>query len=353
MFVCDKLNGAEAHLEAQKIAFGPVVFQTARLLRDFGILQLLHDTKEGLSLEEISEKTDIPLYGVRILCESGFSMMALKFENDKYFMTKVGRFLLLDEMTRVNMDFNQDVNYLGLFHLEQAIKNVEPSGLHKVFGSWDTIYPALSELPEKAKESWFKFDHFYSDNAFKKLVKIMANKAPKKLLDVGGNTGKWAVGLTTKSPTTEVTILDHPGQLKEAYKRAKENGVEDRVKGIAMDLLDHSIAFPKGFDAVWMSQFLDCFGPADVIAILRRAAEALNEDGLIYIIEPYWDRQSHDVGSYVLINTSPYFTALANGTSKMYSAADMHEFVKAAGLVVEEEKDNIGFGSSITVCKRG
>ena len=38
-----------------------------------------------------------------------------------------------DEMAQVNMDFNQDVNYKGLFHLEEALLNGRPEGL-KEFG---------------------------------------------------------------------------------------------------------------------------------------------------------------------------------------------------------------------------
>lgn len=58
----------------------------------------------------------------------------------------------------------------------------------------------------------------------------------------------------------DVIILDHQPQIDEALIRAKESGVEGRVKGQQIDLLDHTIAFPTDVDAVWMSQFLDCFG---------------------------------------------------------------------------------------------
>ncbi|RLA77023.1 MAG: SAM-dependent methyltransferase [Epsilonproteobacteria bacterium] len=353
MFDKSELSGADALLEAQKIAFGPVVFQTARLLRDWGVFELLQKNRAGFSVEEISQELDLTLYASEVLCESGFSMGALKFEEGIYTLTKIGYFLLNDEMTRVNMDFNHDVNYQGLFYLDEALKTEKPSGLHKTFSKEETIYPILSELPQKAKESWFAFDHFYSDAAFVKLVDIMSKRGIKKLLEPGGNTGKWAIALTKASRETSVTILDHQGQIDVAMKSANASGVGERVSGRAIDLLDHSAPFPKGHDAVWMSQFLDCFASQDIIALLKRSRDALSADGRVYIVEPFWDRQSHEIGSYCLINTSPYFSALANGTSKMYRASEMRKFVEDAGLEVEEEINGLGFGHTLMVCKIG
>ena len=352
MFNQEKLSGADALLEAQKIAFGPIVFQCARLLRDWGIFELLQkNRKTALSVEEIAKECDLTIYAVQVLCESGFSMGALDFKDEKYTITNIGYFLQNDEMTKANLNYNHDVNYLGLFYLDEALKNGEPTGLHKAFNTnEETIYPLLTKLPQKAKDSWFGFDHFYSDAAFKTLVDIMSKKNIKNMLDIGGNTGKWSVALTSASPETTVTILDHQPQINEALIRAKEHGVESRVKGHPIDLLDHTIAFPSNVDAVWMSQFLDCFGVNDIVNILRRAKNALGENGKVYIVEPFWDRQSHEIGAYCLINTSPYFTALANGTSKMYRASEFEKFANEAGLEVEEQVDGLGFGHTLMIC---
>ena len=354
MFDTDKLSSLDALMEAQKIAHAPVIFHVANLLREWNILKLLHENKKtGLSIKELEKKTGISEYGLKVLCESGFSMGALKYENGRYYITRIGFFLAYDEMTNANFNYTRDVNYMGITELGSAIKENKPTGIQKYFNKdWETIYPHLTELPKETKESWFGYDHFYSDSAFKTLVDMMAERKPKKILDIGGNTGKWAIAITTASPTTEVTICDHPLQIKTAFKNAEEAGVKERVHGEVMDLLDHTKPFPKGFDVVWMSQFLDCFPPEDIIAILQRAKEALSEDGRIHIIEPYWDRQQHEIGAYILINCSPYFTALANGTSKMYSAEDMHEYIKAAGLEVDTEIDKLGFGHTLTTCKR-
>ncbi len=352
MFDTKNISGEQALLEAQKIAFAPVIFQCARLLRDWGIFNLLQTKKTPLTVEEIAKECEISLYATQILCESGFSMGALHFEDEKYAITRIGYFLQNDEMTKANLSYNHDVNYEGLFYLDEALKEGKPVGLHHTFSETEeTIYPILTKLPQKVKDSWFGFDHFYSDAAFKSLVKIMSQRNIKTLLDVGGNTGKWSIALTSASPETTVTILDHQAQIDAAFFNAEEAGVKERVKGYPLDLLDHSKPFPSNVDGVWMSQFLDCFPPSDIVNLLKRAKTALNENGKVYIVEPFWDRQSHEIGAYCLINTSPYFTALANGTSKMYRAVEFEKFANEAGLKVTEQINGLGFGHTLMICE--
>ena len=266
-------------------------------------------------------------------------------------LAKPGWFLLHDAVSRVNMNFVQDVNYLGMYDLEEAIVKGEPAGL-KVFGKWPTIYEGLSELPPEAQKSWFEFDHFYSDCSFDEALKIVFGKAPKRLLDVGGNTGRFASRCVEYDQEVEVTVMDLPQQL-ELMKRcvAKVKGRE-RIFGYGGNLLDEKVALPKGFDVIWMSQFLDCFSEEEVVGILGRVAVAMGEESRLYIMETFWDRQRFEPASFCLSQISLYFTAMANGNSKMFYSKDLERCVGAAGLEVERVYDGLGKGHSLMVCKR-
>jgi len=347
----DTKTALEAQYAAQKIAFAPIIFQVAKTMRDIGILELLYQNdKSGLSLEQISQKINLSTYGIKTLLESSLSADIVKFSHQKYHITKTGYFLLKDEMTKINMDYNHYVNYQGLYYLEDAIKKEKASGL-KVFGTWDTIYPALSSLPSKVQESWFNFDHYYSDSAFKEAIQILLQTQPKKLLDIGGNTGKFSIQLLQNSPNLHVTICDLPEQIKLAKTNIKHAMLEDNIDFISQNILDNTKKIPSGYDIVWMSQFLDCFKEEDIIDILKRVKESLQDNTLVYIMEPLWDKQRFETSAYCIINTSPYFTAMANGYSKMFNATDMLHYIKEAGLEVIEEIDNIGICQSIIICK--
>jgi len=347
----DTKSAREAQYEAQRIAFAPIIFQVAKSMRDLGLLDvMLENDKIGLTIKEIANLVKLTTYGVQTLIETSLSADIVKVKDDKYFITKTGFFLLKDEMTRINMNYNHYVNYQGLYYLDDAIKNTKATGL-KVFGNWDTIYPALSSLPKKAQQSWFEFDHYYSDTALDEAIDILLKNNPKKILDIGGNTGKFSIRLTTKNQDLNVTIADLPEQIALAKINIKKANLGNRVDFYPTNILDNTQKIPKGYDIIWMSQFLDCFKADDIINILRRVKSSMGENSLIYIMEPLWDKQQVEAGAYCIINTSPYFTAMANGYSKMFNSTDMINYIQEAGLEVLEEIDNVGICQSILVCK--
>lgn len=212
-------------------------------------------------------------------------------------------------------------------------------------------YEGLSQLPEQVQKSWFGFDHFYSDQSFGKALEIVFSHHPKRLLDIGGNTGRWATQCVQYNKEVEVTIVDLPQQLEMMRKQTAGLSGSERIHGHGANLLDRDVPFPTGFDAVWMSQFLDCFSKEEVISILTRVAQSIGKDSKVYIMETLWDRQRYETASYCLTQISLYFTAMANGNSKMFHSDDLIRCIENAGLEVEEIQDNIGLGHSILQCR--
>ena len=176
----------------------------------------------------------------------------------------------------------------------------------------------------------------------------------KSLYDVGGNTGKWALQCVGYDPDVEVTILDLPQQIE--MMRANILGKEgaERTSGYGINLLDAASTFPQrdgGLDAIWMSQFLDCFSMEQIVDILRRAKAAMTPQTRIFIMETLWDRQRFEPAAFCLTMTSLYFTALANGNSKMYNTEDLQHCIQEAGLEIEQIHDHLGQGHSIIIVK--
>ena len=351
----DRMKAGEAQEKAYFIAFGPIVFQVGRLMIKFGILDLLRDSDQGMTQDEIVEKTGLSPYAVKVLLEGSLciGLVLVDTKTDRFTLSKVGWFLLTDPSIRVNVDFNHDVNYEGWFLLEDALKEGRPAGL-KHFGDWPTIYEGLSKLPDQAKKSWFAFDHFYSDHSFNQALEIVFGLKPKTLLDVGGNTGRWALQCTSYDDNVQVTIMDLPQQLEMMREFTKGKKGFERIDGYGINLLDETQPFPtnKHYDIIWMSQFLDCFGEDEILSIVSRAAKIMDKDSRLCIMETFWNRQNYVSSAFALTMTSLYFTALANGNSKMYHSDDMARLVRKAGLEVETIHDSLGLGHSIMVCKK-
>jgi ubiquinone/menaquinone biosynthesis C-methylase UbiE len=344
-------SALQAKFDAQKIAFGPIVFQAAMVLRDLGILELiLQHRPEGITPQEIAERLNISLYGVKVLLEAGLGCEIVSASEDRYTLTKTGYFLLKDELTRVNMNFVNDICYQGMFHLKESIEKQYPAGL-RVLSDTDTIYPALSTLPPKAQNSWFEFDQFYSDCAFPEVLPVIFKNKPRHILDIGGNTGKWAIKCAQYDKDVQVTIVDLPGQLAKAAANIREHKLEHRIHLHACDLLAKNPALPADADMIWMSQFLDCFSGEQIVDILRRVKQVMHAETVVYIMELFWDRQRFEAAAFSLQNTSLYFTCLANGNSKIYCATEFIQCVERAGLRITHQMDDIGISHTLLECR--
>jgi hypothetical protein len=348
-----KLSAYEAMHEAHKIAFGGMIFQAVRSMRDLGILKQLDDHHDsGISAEDIAEQLDLSLYAVETLLETGLSCNVVEMTGDLFKLSKVGYFLLNDEMTRINMDYNHDVNYLGMFHIDEAIKEGKPAGL-KVFGEqWETIYQALPHLPKKINDSWCSFDHFYSDSAYPEVLPIIFSNKVESLVDIGANVGKFTILAAKYNSDVQITMIDLPDQLQNAINNVEQAEFSDRVEAKAMDMLNQQNMFPENKDVYWLSQLLSCFGEDEIVSILSRLKKVMAKESSVYILETCWDRQQHETAAYSLVNTSLYFTVMASGNSKMYLSERLISYIDRAGLVLSATYDHLGLCHTLFKCTK-
>lgn len=343
----DTIRAVDAKFEAQKIAFAPLCFQAVRALIELNLLQTIEDSGDaGITRKELAKKTNVSEYGAGVLCEMALGMNVIKLtKNDseeRFIIGKIGWMLLNDDLTKANFWFTNDICYQGAWDLAASVKSGRPEGL-KVFGEkWTTVYEALSSLPEKAKKSWFDFDHFYSDIAFPEALPIVFAERPRTMTDIGGNTAKWSIACCAYNPDVKMTIVDLPGQTAVAEKNAAAAGFSDRIGFCTGNILDEATELPDAPDAVWMSQFLDCFSLHQITKILKKVHKAASPDTQVYVLEPLWDRQHFEASSYSLMATSLYFTCIANGNSKMYRYDELVGAISEAGFELKTAHHNLG-----------
>lgn len=324
------------HAAALRIAHGPLLFQAARSARTLGVLDAFADAgPRGLDAASVAASTGLSAYAIRLLVDGCVSLDLLApVGDDLHRLTGVGMAFLRDTRVRVSTDFVHHVCHQGAFFLEDSLVHGEPRGL-ATLGPWDTVYQGIPHLPEPTRSSWYAYDHMYSDGVFARAVRYLGQCGARRVLDVGGNTGRFA---SLAASTMQVTILDHPDELAVARQNVDGLGVGDRVETVAIDLLDRHSAFPKGYDTVWISQVLDCFPEDDIVSILTRARESLDEGGRIYVVESFTDRQPTEAARVALYALSLYFACIANGTSRMYDAETLLRCAERAGLKVAQDR---------------
>lgn len=345
-------SALNARAKAQHIAFAPMLFQAIMSMKKTGVLSYIFE-HQAVTRKDISQMCHLRPYAVDVLVEAGISSEVLEENHGLVQLTTTGYFIHRDELTRVNMNFVHDICYQGMFLLQESLQESKPRGLEH-FGTWDSIYQGLSELPPSTLKSWLEFDHYYSDQAMPAAAHILLNHSPHTILDIGGNTGRFASLCLTMDANVNLVVADLPGQIKMLKDNCKTLSEQQRARlnTVEINLLNPEAAIPDVADCIWMSQFLDCFSHEQILSILSRVHDTIKKDQKVYILEPLIDRQSHDAARYSLSMSSLYFTAIANGCSKMFTFDELSSLIIKSGMQIAHIYDSIGISHSLLVCTK-
>lgn len=149
----------------------------------------------------------------------------------------------------------------------------------------------------------------------------------RRLLDLGGGPGTYAIHFCQANPQLAATVYDLPSTRPFAEQTIASFGLSDRIAFHAGDFNSDDV--PGGFDVAWLSHILHGEGPDECLTTLRRAVAALEPGGLLMVQE------------FILDDTldGPLFPALFSlnmllGTpqGRSYSERQLTEMMAAAGV---------------------
>jgi SAM-dependent methyltransferase len=103
----------------------------------------------------------------------------------------------------------------------------------------------------------------------------------RRLLDVAGGTGAFAITLCRRNPSLTATILDFPKVCDVAAGYLAEAGLTDRIALLRGDA--RATDWPANQDAVIMSYLLSAVAEADLAPLLRRAHASLAPGGTLIV----------------------------------------------------------------------
>lgn len=104
-----------------------------------------------------------------------------------------------------------------------------------------------------------------------------------RLLDLAGGPGTYAIHFCLCNPKLSAVIFDLPTTRPFAEQTVARHGLSDRIVFTGGDLIAAPLG--SGFDVVWLSHLLHSEGPETCAIIVAKAAEALNEGGLLLVQE--------------------------------------------------------------------
>ncbi|MBT0651595.1 methyltransferase [Geomobilimonas luticola] len=149
----------------------------------------------------------------------------------------------------------------------------------------------------------------------------------RRLLDLGGGPGTYAIHFCLQNPDITAVVVDLPTTRPFAEKTIARFGLSDRITFADGDFIAREIE--GRYDVAWLSHILHGEGPEGCAVMLGRAVAALEPGGLLLVQE------------FILDDTraAPLFPALFSlnmlvGTphGQSYSEGELKAMLTAAGL---------------------
>ena len=149
-----------------------------------------------------------------------------------------------------------------------------PEGQHDMFSGFG-----------EEEQRWFADGMFANAvHGGRDLTEHVAFASHRRLLDVGGNAGGYAIALLQREPGLSATIVDVEGVRLLATERAEQSGLADRLTFVAGSFFEDSL--PRGHDVLLLASILHDWGDDDARTILRNCYAALEPGGTVVVTEP-------------------------------------------------------------------
>jgi SAM-dependent methyltransferase len=272
---------------------------------------------ERLSAEELARRVNGSVDGVERLLNALTAMALLEKSKGRFSCSPSVRALLAKDSP----------TYIGHIILHH----------HHLMESWARLDQSVStgrpirERSAVGREEWRESFLMGMFNMAMALAPRIADaidlSSRRRLLDLGGGPGTYAIHFCLKNPGLEASVFDLPTTRPFAEKTIARFNLSSRITFTPGDY--HSDDIPGRYDVAWLSHILHAEGPEACQNIIRKAVSALEPGGTIIIHE------------FILNDTQdgPLFPALFSlnmllGTEagRAYSGSELSGMLATAGI---------------------
>ena len=168
------------------------------------------------------------------------------------------------------------------------------SGVAEALRTGEPAFPArygrsffdwVGEDPDRL-ESYQRAMATYARHDYASLSEVVDFSTHEHVLDAGGGTGELIFALLRSCPVLTGTVLDMPGVAQFA---SAPPDLEGRCHFVGGDLFRE---WPARADAVILARILHDWPDEEALRILKRAREAMDTDGLLYVVEMLLDERT-------------------------------------------------------------
>lgn len=281
-----------------------------------GVFDALAERPDGA--DALARRLKLDPQGTDILLVALHAMGYVDERNGKYRNAPaVERYVLPDgpQSLRAYIEgFNQDM-WDEFSHAEHALRTGETTGLHSRAPDdpyWERYMRGLFDLTRLAGPD---------------VAKLIRARSPKRMLDLAGGHGGYAIAMCERHKDLSVTIAELEGAARIGRQIVEENGMSKRIDYLVGDMFQTDLG--TDYDVATAFQIVHHFDPAQNVELLTLAYETLRPGGTVAVLEqerPPPGERGSTIGA--LTGLLFYITSHA----RTYTADEISTFVEAAGF---------------------
>jgi ubiquinone/menaquinone biosynthesis C-methylase UbiE len=267
------------------------------------------------TLEEMSQRTGIPLRTLRITADAMVALSFIERQGERYRNGPLAATFLAGTIQldlRPFLRFWNRISYLRHARLEDAIRSDEI-----IFKT------ALNEQEQR----------LYSEGV-EAVTAGTANALPEKydfghhqsVLDLGGGTGSFLLAILRRFDKLRCTLYDQPAVTADTRLRFAQTPYGSRVQIVEGDFFQDPI--PKGHDAILIANIIHCF-PADrALELLNRVRSAASVAARLLLVD-FWTNATHTEPVFAALMAAEFL--LTPGRGDVYSIDDASAWFQKTG----------------------
>ena len=170
---------------------------------------------------------------------------------------------LFTDLVRDPARFAENARLYQLFDYRRALRDEGDNYRHT--RAWMKLTSALSRYEARAALDLHDFRNY------------------RRMLDVGGNSGEFALQLARSNPELEITVADLPLVCEIGLEHVMGEPGNDRIRFAGLDLREDEL--PRDFDLISFKSMLHDWPERMAIGFLEKAVRSLRPDGTLLIYE--------------------------------------------------------------------
>lgn len=274
-----------------------------------------------LAAAEVAHRVKASERGIQLLLDALQAIGYVQQQGDRYSNTPMtAKWMVRSSPHYVAEMFPYMDDVLEIWgNLEEAIRKGETpvltwEWLDKHPDGWDKYNGAMVAMARMA--------------ASEVITKVKLPVTARRLLDVGGSHGLYAINFCSRYPDLSATILDGPATRKLAEANIAAAGMEKRVSFREGDFWTDDLG--SGYDVALMFNIVHMYLPDKNIELLQKVGGVLNPGGMIVIMDQMATPASAPTAKAMAgLNGLNLFV---NVNGQTYPPKDVGDWLRQAGL---------------------